>query len=96
MKTIAVLIVLLLTATTAFAFPAQPWGSNPDICKVQIANADGSVVGVYTWFNNATQMWEVKAGVQTYRDNVMVPLVWKGDINGLVEIDLSQTSRGYY
>lgn len=93
MKTIAVLIALMLVAP-ALAFPDQPWGGNPDICKIQF-DAGDAVVGIYVWFNNDTQVWEAKTGIENYRTNTILPFVWKADRNGLLEIDATPNS-GYY
>lgn len=94
-KVIAATLVLLALIGTVAAFPAMPWANNPEICKVQITNTDGSIVGVYVWLNNATGIWEAKLGVETWTDSIMSPGTFRSDRSGLVEINLPEMIRGY-
>lgn len=90
MKTIAVLIALLAMIAPALAFPPMPWIDNPSIAKVQIYNGDGSTVGVYVWFNNDTRAWEARVGTDTWQDSTILPVVFKGDHKGLIEVPIGE------
>lgn len=95
-KAIAATLVLLALIGTVAAFPAMPWANNPEICKVQITNTDGSIVGVYVWLNNATGMWEAKIGADTWDSSIISPGVFRGDRNGYVDINFIEMTRSYH
>ena len=89
MKTIAVLIGLVMLIGSAVAFPDMPWGDNPEVCKVQI-NTGASTTLLFTWFNNATNEWEVRLGAENWKKSVIYPITYRGDEKGMVEVDLSK------
>ena len=93
MKTIAVLIALAMLIAPAVAFPPQPWGNNPEVCKISL-DVGNSIVGIYSWWNNETQEWEVKMGIDTNVQSAILPFVMRSDKNGLVEVDFSQYAPG--
>jgi hypothetical protein len=91
MKTIAVLIMLAIFMMPAVAMPPQPWGDNPDVCKVSI-NTGSVILNVFTYYNNITSQWEAQVGTITATQNILIPFVFKSDQNGLIDIDTSSYS----
>ena len=95
MKTIAVLVAMLMLIAPAVAFPPEPWGSNPDVLKVSI-DTGNSLLNIYAWQNNATGEWEVKMGMDSNLKSFVLPLTFRSDKTGLIEIDFSEYQQPRY
>jgi len=89
MKTIAVLIAMLMLMAPAVAMPPEPWGSNPDVCKISM-DLGTELLGIYIWQNNATGDWEVKMGMDSNLKSFVLPVTFRSDKTGLIEIDFSE------
>lgn len=88
MKSILALVVLVTLVSLSIAMPDGDWTSDPTVCKIAI-DTGSSMVGIFAWQNPIDDQWEVVLGSATYKGTSAVPIVFYGDKEGVVKVDMS-------
>mgnify|MGYP003593986107 CR=1 FL=1 len=87
MKRFLIVLAVLAILAPALAMPPQPWGDNPEVCKVSIFTGK-SLISVFTWYNNNSGLWECQIGAENNLMSKLDPTTYKSDDAGLIEINL--------
>lgn len=88
MRTIFALVAFMALVSLSTAMPDSAWVSDPSICKIAI-DTGSSMVGIFAWQNPATDRWEVTIGGATHKGTSALPIIFYGDEQGVVKIDMS-------
>ncbi|MFA5376576.1 MAG: hypothetical protein WC455_12590 [Dehalococcoidia bacterium] len=88
MKSILALVALVALVSLSTAMPDSAWVSDPSICKIAI-DTGSSMVGIFAWQNPIDDQWEVVLGSATYKGTTAVPIIFYGDKEGVVKVDMS-------